>query len=92
MKHSFTTYVYHVDYGAGQPSYEYNQSPNMEDYGWVKVGQYDFTVDIPDGFDPTARRVELLERRREREIAELDKRLAQLRAARSPLATVAEAA
>jgi len=81
MKHSFTTYVYHVDYGVGQPSYEYNQSPNMEEVSsnWVLVGKYEFTLDLPDGFDPTARRLELLLQQREREIAELDKRLAELR-------------
>lgn len=86
--HTFTTYVYHYQYGSDEryARFVYVDSPNMEDQpGYVLVGKYDFTLDLPADFDPKARRLELLEAQKKREMADLERRISELRASYRPL-------
>lgn len=50
-------------------------SLDMSNYGYVLVGEREFTVDIPDDFNPVPRQIEVLEHDQERILADANEKI-----------------
>lgn len=70
-------FVYEVDYGCGK-SYDVWPSDSLSDKYNALIGPVEFTYTIPDDFNPVARKVEALQKEKERIGAEFAAKVRQI--------------